>query len=279
MPTHFSSHEAESLVIALIDALEFRRAGIARLLEEWAEASGISIASLDSPSSLAEIRPPRQCRMAILSIGAAYVGDSNISHALEQIRTAVPDASLVILSDTKEPRQVVSAFKAGAQGFIATGTDPNVALRALSFILCGGTFFPPHALAGLPQLSDTPTGVQAHASPGPHGALIASGNLTVRQKEVLACLRLGKSNKLIARELHMQEATVKVHIRQIMRKLGAANRTQAALRAAEMSEAADTIEGSPATLPEPPPQGSPLSPRSVSPGPSAPGVLSPNPSR
>jgi DNA-binding NarL/FixJ family response regulator len=53
--------------------------------------------------------------------------------------------------------------------------------------------------------------------------------LTPRQLEVLDRLREGKPNKLIARDLNMTEATVKVHVRQIMRKLGAANRTQAVL--------------------------------------------------
>jgi len=55
--------------------------------------------------------------------------------------------------------------------------------------------------------------------------------LTTRQNEVLCRLRFGISNKHIARELNMQEATVKVHVRQIMRKFGAANRTQVALLA------------------------------------------------
>jgi DNA-binding NarL/FixJ family response regulator len=58
--------------------------------------------------------------------------------------------------------------------------------------------------------------------------------LTSRQTDVLHLLRSGQSNKYIARELNMRESTVKVHVRQIMRKLGAANRTQAALFARQM---------------------------------------------
>ena len=59
--------------------------------------------------------------------------------------------------------------------------------------------------------------------------------MTARQWEVLERLRQGESNKLIGRQLKLRESTVKVHIRQIMRKLGATNRTQAALCAAELS--------------------------------------------
>src|SRR5690606_26939929 len=64
-----------------------------------------------------------------------------------------------------------------------------------------------------------------------HGGDLSNSRLTLRQHEVLEGLRYGKSNKHIARELNMQEATVKVHVRQIMRKLGASNRTQVALLA------------------------------------------------
>ena len=63
--------------------------------------------------------------------------------------------------------------------------------------------------------------------------------LTTRQQEVLERLRQGESNKLIGRQLKLRESTVKVHIRQIMRKLGATNRTQAALCAVQLSVARD----------------------------------------
>src|SRR5690606_38324456 len=66
--------------------------------------------------------------------------------------------------------------------------------------------------------------------------------LTRRQHDVLQRLRLGKSNKLIARDLDMQESTVKVHVRQIMRKLGAANRTQAALLAMATRATGPTVQ-------------------------------------
>jgi DNA-binding NarL/FixJ family response regulator len=64
----------------------------------------------------------------------------------------------------------------------------------------------------------------------------------MRQQEVLSFLRRGISNKLIARELNMTEATVKVHVRQIMRKLGAANRTQVAVIVATDTSKAKDLE-------------------------------------
>jgi DNA-binding NarL/FixJ family response regulator len=67
------------------------------------------------------------------------------------------------------------------------------------------------------------------------GVLADARGLTTRQQEVLERLRQGESNKLIGRQLKLRESTVKVHIRQIMRKLGATNRTQAALCATQLS--------------------------------------------
>jgi DNA-binding CsgD family transcriptional regulator len=62
-------------------------------------------------------------------------------------------------------------------------------------------------------------------------ASLSNVGLTTRQQQVLELLRRGESNKLIGRQLNLRESTVKVHLRQIMRKLGVANRTQAALSA------------------------------------------------
>jgi len=73
------------------------------------------------------------------------------------------------------------------------------------------------------------------------------GGLTARQQEVLEQLRQGASNKLIGRQLKLRESTVKVHIRHIMRKLGAVNRTQAALSAVHLLVSSVAAEESPAT--------------------------------
>jgi DNA-binding CsgD family transcriptional regulator len=121
---------------------------------------------------------------------------------------------------------------------MSMGIDPGVALRALGFILCGGTFFPPHALADLSQVSAKSTGAGAGTSSRSGSPITLPGGLTSRQREVLDCLRHGRSNKQIARELNMQEATVKVHIRQIMRRLGVKNRVQAAIEATRLADAA-----------------------------------------
>jgi DNA-binding NarL/FixJ family response regulator len=98
----------------------------------------------------------------------------------------------------------------------------------LSLILAGGSYVPPTAFLA----SDTADAAESTAAaPGVNGGHLP---LTERQQAVLRCLHMGKSNKMIARELDMRESTVKVHVRSILRKLGALNRTQAALAAVEL---------------------------------------------
>jgi DNA-binding NarL/FixJ family response regulator len=223
--------------VALIDGMEMRRAGLACLLGDWIKANSIAFSAFASPAAFTEAAAGARCRMVILSIGGTRVDDPEVLAGIEQIRSSAPQASLVILSDHKDPGQIVAAFHLGAQGYMSMGTEAGVALRVLGFIMCGGSFFPPHALADLSKASASGIGA-GRSGTRSNGATVVPGGLTSRQREVLDCLRLGRSNKQIARDLDMQEATVKVHIRQIMRKLGVRNRTQAALEAARLFDAA-----------------------------------------
>jgi DNA-binding NarL/FixJ family response regulator len=90
--------------------------------------------------------------------------------------------------------------------------------------------------------------VPRHDDCGASHACVDDGSLTPRQIQVLNSLVRGQRNKLIARELGMTEGTVKVHVRQIMRKLGATNRTQVAVLASTKAGLADDDEIPPASI-------------------------------
>jgi DNA-binding NarL/FixJ family response regulator len=143
------------------------------------------------------------------------------------IRQALETAPLIMLSDLEDSHQlntIRGALRAGANGFISTrSTGLAMTLSAIRFVQAGGTFAPLEML-----LSD------ASAPPVPQPAAISPYRLTTRQKAVLAQLQQGKANKIIAHELGMSESTAKVHIRNIMRKMGATNRTQAAFNALKL---------------------------------------------
>ncbi len=122
--------------------------------------------------------------------------------------------------DRAKLRWICDALRSGANGYICTRTtNLSMALASLLFVRAGGTFVP---LELLP--TERERAVEARER-------TATDWLTERQLTILAQLKQGKPNKVIARELGMSESTVKVHIRTIMRKTGAVNRTQAAFLA------------------------------------------------
>src|SRR5262249_48795199 len=134
------------------------------------------------------------------------------------LRARLSETAVVVLSDKNDLNDINQALTHGARGYIPSCVECDIAFAALRFIRAGGTFVPAAALQ--------PTA----AKPDGHGERQKrSGglDLTPRELSVLALLREGKPNKLIARQLDMQESTVKVHVRNILRKLNAANRTHA----------------------------------------------------
>lgn len=204
--------------VILCDALALRRAAYLSLLNPWAIGNNVDILAGADESALAA-DGGRRIVLEICILGAARVEDPAVQTQLLQHRRLRPGVLLALVSDHEDRAEVTAAFRHGARGFIPSSLEPDLARQAFGFILAGGTFFPPHIL-------DRPAGDGAEAASRRSGN---ADSLTPRQLDVLALLREGKSNKLIARDLSMCESTVKVHVRQIMRKLGAANRTQAAL--------------------------------------------------
>ena len=220
-----SRRRPEKPHIVIIDSKKLRQAGIVHLLDAWAGAMGLNVSAVELPIERLETA---SCAMVILSVGSASVEDLQQQGLIKCTRKLMPQTPLVILSDREEPNEVCAAFEAGAAGFMPTSIDPSVALQALSFIKCGGSFFPPSALHREKPLVATHVDVE-----GPDRADIRSlkppSRLSPKQEEVLRLLRQGQSNKVIASQLGLSEATVKVHLRCIMRKLGVVNRTQVAI--------------------------------------------------
>jgi DNA-binding NarL/FixJ family response regulator len=139
-------------------------------------------------------------------------------------RHSFKTAPIIVLSDAEDaedPNTIRSALKNGAQGFIPTRSmGIPITFAAIRFITAGGVFAPLDLL-----LTKRPDRVVEVAQ---------QSRLTPRQFAVLNHLQQGKANKIIAHELGMSESTVKVHVRNIMRKTGATNRTQAAYKAQKL---------------------------------------------
>jgi DNA-binding NarL/FixJ family response regulator len=143
---------------------------------------------------------------------------------LAAVRRQGADLPVVVLSGSLAPEDVVQSLRDGAAGYIPKTFGGPALVAALKLVLSGQRFFPAFALEAL--LNDVPA-----AGGGSRGGAAGEGavleKLSARERDILGLMIQGGTNKEIARQLEVQEITVKVHLRNIYRKLGAANRAQA----------------------------------------------------
>lgn len=140
---------------------------------------------------------------------------SRIAH----LKATRPSLGIVMLSDIENFDDIVKAIESGTRGYIPTSVSLQVAAKAIQLVAAGGTFIPPSVLFSSGQaIRDSQPAKQPQSD----------NVFTSRQMSVIEALRRGKANKVIAYELNMCESTVKVHIRNVMKKLRARNRTEVA---------------------------------------------------
>ncbi len=140
------------------------------------------------------------------------------------VTQAMPDTPVVLMSGAARPQDVRQAVAAGARGFLPKTMPSDLFAMAISMILAGGAYLPTETLQESGATSSEPPGVAAASD--------FADRLTPRERQVLVRLAAGGSNKEIGRELNLAEVTVKLHVRQILRKINARNRSEAASMAA-----------------------------------------------
>jgi NarL family two-component system response regulator LiaR len=136
--------------------------------------------------------------------------------ATEKIKAELPEVEVVALTSVLDDGAVTGAVRAGAMGYLLKNTKPRELCRAIKGAAAGQVQLDPEAAARLMREMRAPEKPEA---------------LTARETEVLGLLARGQANKQIARELFVEEKTVKAHVSGILRKLGVSSRTQAALYA------------------------------------------------
>ncbi|WP_247884761.1 response regulator transcription factor [Azospirillum formosense] len=172
--------------------------------------------------------------VALANFSGRLASDPEFRPRLAELLDVLDGIPLIMLSDSDETATALEAIRQGAHGYISTTIGLTMALEAIRLVAAGGIFVPASILHRLILGQDTVTDPVLHAAlsvPTP----VVNGKphltqLTPRQLAVLECLQEGKPNKVIAHELGMRESTVKVHVRNILRRLGATNRTEAACR-------------------------------------------------
>lgn len=165
----------------------------------------------------------------------APVEHPDLKGALSQIDAIRPGLPVMALLPRRNARQETAATQAGARGIIWPGMTDSAVIDAVRLVLGGDH----HTLPAIENPEEPPPNGFPSAlaiMPASARSLVRRYRLTTRQAEVLLLIGEGLTNKNIARRLGLQEGTVKVHLRQILRQLGVTNRTQAALLVRERSE-------------------------------------------
>ena len=240
IPTIAEVHKPEPNhrpVLALLDPRPLTRESFSQLFR--AATRDYVVLPLSGPEDLLDLRSDmaEDVKLVVLNIASRSISDKPVRDDIRVLRHNFRDCPIIILGDRTNGSQVTQAARQGINGYIPTTLTATVVKEALRLVRAGGIFLPAGALVdALTQLSTAPGELHANEDQGDHGDP-AEGNapsFTPRQQQVLAHLCRGDPNKVIAYELNMQESTVKVHIRQIMKKLKATNRTQAALYAMKL---------------------------------------------
>jgi DNA-binding NarL/FixJ family response regulator len=143
--------------------------------------------------------------------------------------------------------ELVSAFRAGANGYFVDVMTCDAFIKSMELLMMGETIFPPALSFVLDPEGDHP------GEPGDENnqAILVTTEdaltpqLSPREKSILRCLIEGDSNKCIARKIDIAEATVKVHVKAILRKIRVQNRTQAAIWAVNNGSLTRTAHNAP----------------------------------
>jgi len=238
------------------------------MLRERARDLGVAGVSA-VPSTLAE-----EADLVLYDVKSSRMEKGDLAQGLESVRRDIGEAPAVLLADVDDVKIAITAISRGWRGFIPTSLPTKVVLAAIRLVLAGGTFVPdglidycaakaieggidldpPVRTLSIPDESPAPwpidielkgsnagNGVTHHLSSDPPDRS-ETGGLTIRESEVLDHLREGMQNKAIAFAMSISESTVKVHLRNIMRKLRATNRTQAVVMAQMPAQAQSSLD-------------------------------------
>jgi two-component system, NarL family, nitrate/nitrite response regulator NarL len=226
-----------SVISIVVHPSRIFREGLTSILAKTPFAPACSASSTeDVPSTIADAG-----EQVLVLIGVKE--GSNLGEALRAAKSNFPDAHLVVIGDANKRDIVATAIALGATSFVDENLATTNLVKELELVaqnepvisvlilkrLLGHWRAPPSEepvgskeLVAIRSTEESPSpGTQEEAEPGPH--------LSQREAAILHALTHGTPNKIIANQLKISEATVKVHVKAILRKIRVKNRTQAAI--------------------------------------------------
>ncbi len=220
------SREARARRILVADDHALFRRGLELLLQRIFPDSGV-LGVADANKALQAIGDEGPFDVVILDL--AMPGMNGLA-GIRRFVEAQPASPVIMLSAYAESDEILECIGLGVRGYVPKSSSEEVLEHALSLVLAGEIFIPSTALSKLSANAqrNLPAELAGLAEDNP------LRQLSARQRETLALMIEGHSNKEIARKLGLLESTVKAHVKVILKKLSAQNRTQAALIAADL---------------------------------------------
>jgi len=206
----------QTFQIFLVDPSQLLREGLRRLLDDPSFSVSGEAATLGE--ALGKITQDGTPDLLLLD----YTADDK--QRLEEIRTLrqrLPKMRVVVLTDALSSVSLAQCFDAGADGYLVKNISSVALKQSLRLVMIGEKVFPTN-------LASLLVNGKVEARPAPIGEGGMAG-LSEREIQILQCLLNGYPNKVIAHHLDITESTVKVHLKGILRKIRATNRTQAAI--------------------------------------------------
>ena len=248
----------------LVSSNRLLREGIRRLLEKT------QFDVIGEGREISELREAldggRYPDLAIFHLGFDQTGEAALE-IVRNLREHFPETKLVVLADACAKSALPPIVRAGASAVLMTEISGGMLERSLELVLSDHRLFPADVMSmvtgtpssGVSRTADAPS-VEMSAANGRDGLAVGlvdgfaadhdvTPALSKRECQVVRCLAVGLSNKIIARELKITEGTVKVHIKGLLRKVRASNRTQLAIWALRQANLTGDDFGS-ATRPE-----------------------------
>jgi two-component system nitrate/nitrite response regulator NarL len=215
---------AEPIRVVLVDDHTLFRRGLAELLEH---SGAISVVGITGNADEAR-RLLREQKPDVVMMDLNMPARDGIS-LLRDFRTEGIDAPTLFLTVSNAESDLAAALRAGARGYLLKDMEPDDVVDAVRRAARGETVVAPAMTAQLVNLVDAKRNT-------PESLL---NQLTGREREILAHLAQGESNKAIARALNISQETVKLHVRHVLAKLNLSSRVEAAVFAVERKLAQD----------------------------------------
>jgi len=206
--------------ILMIDDHALFRMGLGELLER----RGIEvIAAVGDCAEGIQMVSERAPDVVLLDMRMPQMSGIEVLRALREAGASMP---IVMLTTSRDERDVIQSLQGGANGYLLKDMEPDELITALNDIVRGQTVVAPELAAVLARA------VQGDNQPA-NAQQKSLGDLTKREREILCLLAEGQSNKVIARNLGISDGTVKLHVKAILRKLEVHSRVEAAVIAVE----------------------------------------------